>query len=85
MYLIINRLTLKEPSSPVKYVPNNDADDVFFLSLWLLVLGHEGDILEHLHTVQVSQHTFLLIQDIYATAISIMCLPFSMYFQILGC
>jgi hypothetical protein len=36
----------------------DDAYGVFFLSLWLAVLGHEEDILEHLDTVQVSQNTF---------------------------
>ena len=42
-----------------QYDSSNDADDVFFLSLWLAVLGHEEDILEHLDTVQVSQNPFL--------------------------
>ena len=49
---------LNEPSSSLKYDSRNDADDVFFLSIWLPVLGHEEDILEHLDTVQVSQNPF---------------------------
>ena len=42
-----------------QYDFSDDADDVFFLSLWLAFFCHEEDILEHVDTVQVSQNPFL--------------------------
>ena len=45
-----------EPSSPLKYDSSHDADDVFFLSLWVAVFAENN--LEYLDTVQVSQNPF---------------------------
>ena len=59
MWILVNWWTLKELSSPLKYDSSDDEDDVFFLSLWLAVFGHEEDILKHFDTVQVSQNPFL--------------------------
>ena len=53
-------MTLREPSPPLKYDSSNDADDVFFLSLWLVVFGHEEDILEHPDRVQIRQNPFFV-------------------------